>query len=95
MNQDSQNMTRDELLEYSRQLEKTNERLAQQNMKLVLLAKDKDQRLYQQELVIRRYRTRLVRWFEDMTYDPLENEEFDQEIKQSGNIKLENDMKRE
>ena len=50
-------------------------------MKLVLLAKDKDQRLYHQELTIRRYRLRLVRWFEDMTYDPLENEELDQEVK--------------
>ncbi|KAH0574487.1 hypothetical protein SS50377_24445 [Spironucleus salmonicida] len=55
-------------------LQEENQRLAQQNLRLVLLAKEKDRKLYQYELALRRYRTRLVRWFEDMAYDPLETE---------------------
>lgn len=41
-------------------------------MKLVLLCKEKDRSLYEAELVIRKYRSRLIRWFEDMVYDPLD-----------------------
>ena len=63
-----------QLQEEIARLQETNQRLAAQNMRLVLLNKEKDQRLYKAELVIRRYRTRLVRWFEDMVFDPLEAE---------------------
>ena len=70
-------MSREELVHTVSMLEAANKKLAEQNMKLVLLAKEKDQRLFKAELVIRRYRTRLVRWFEDMVFDPLESAELD------------------
>lgn len=70
-------MSREELLNAVKMLEASNKKLAEQNMKLVLLAKEKDQRLFKAELVIRRYRTRLVRWFEDMVFDPLEGSELE------------------
>ncbi|CAL6071962.1 Conserved_hypothetical protein [Hexamita inflata] len=66
-------------------------------MRLVVLAKEKDRRLYQAELTIRRYRTRLVRWFEDMVFDPLENGEmqFDGEMPAEQDIKLDLEVKKE
>lgn len=64
-------MSREELLAEIKQLQTANSQLAQQNMKLVFLNKERDQRLMRCEAVIRRYRSRLVRWFEDMQHDPL------------------------
>lgn len=64
-------MSREELLVEIKQLQTANSQLAQQNMKLVFLNKERDQRLMRCEAVIRRYRSRLVRWFEDMQHDPL------------------------
>eukprot|EP00768_Dysnectes_brevis_P003382 gnl/Dysnectes_brevis/2423_a2880_2198.p1 GENE.gnl/Dysnectes_brevis/2423_a2880_2198~~gnl/Dysnectes_brevis/2423_a2880_2198.p1 ORF type:complete len:133 (+),score=9.50 gnl/Dysnectes_brevis/2423_a2880_2198:24-401(+) len=52
-------------------LKAQNGKLAKHNMKLLLLLKEKDQRLFKCELVIRKYRARLIRWFEDMKHDPL------------------------
>ncbi|TNJ28825.1 hypothetical protein GMRT_15584 [Giardia muris] len=64
-------LSHEALLERARELQATNLQLAQQNAKLVLLNKERDVRLLKCEAVIRRYRARLVRWFEDMKTDPL------------------------
>ncbi|KAG9394782.1 Myblike DNA-binding domain containing protein [Carpediemonas membranifera] len=46
--------------------------LLEHNMRLLLLLKEKEQKIRKQDLVIRKFRSRLVRWFEDMQYDPMD-----------------------
>lgn len=70
-----ENASREDLLTEIARLKEVNAKLSQQNMKLVLLNKERDIRLFKCEGVIRRYRSRLVRWFEDMKYDPLTTED--------------------
>ncbi|GIQ81503.1 hypothetical protein KIPB_002468 [Kipferlia bialata] len=49
------------------ELKTAKDKLIQQNLQLLLLMKEKDQKLFRCEMVIRKYRARLVRWFEDMS----------------------------
>eukprot|EP00766_Chilomastix_caulleryi_P004805 gnl/Chilomastix_caulleri/613.p1 GENE.gnl/Chilomastix_caulleri/613~~gnl/Chilomastix_caulleri/613.p1 ORF type:complete len:97 (+),score=15.42 gnl/Chilomastix_caulleri/613:73-363(+) len=50
------------------------DKLVRQNAKLLILLRDREAKLSEAEIVIRRYRSRLVRWFEDMQYDPLDQD---------------------
>jgi hypothetical protein len=53
------------------ELEAENRRIMEHNMQLLLLLKEKESRLQHAEAVIRKYRSRLIRWFEDMQADPM------------------------
>ena len=58
----------------NKQLREERDKLIRQNAKLLLLLKDRESKLTDAEIIIRKYRSRLVRWFEDMKYDPFELE---------------------
>ncbi len=68
--EEAQTMT--QLVMENMSLRKKHDKLVEHNMRLLLLLKEKEQKVKKQELIIRKYRSRLVRWFEDMQYDPME-----------------------
>ncbi|KAG9391972.1 Myblike DNA-binding domain containing protein [Carpediemonas membranifera] len=60
------------LVQNNLEMRSKQDKLLEHNMRLLLLLKEKEQKIRKQELVIRKYRSRLVRWFEDMQYDPMD-----------------------
>ncbi|KAG9396211.1 hypothetical protein J8273_2563 [Carpediemonas membranifera] len=60
------------LVQNNLEMRAQHDKLLEHNMRLLLLLKEKEQKIRKQELVIRKYRSRLVRWFEDMQYDPMD-----------------------
>ncbi|KAG9392075.1 Myblike DNA-binding domain containing protein [Carpediemonas membranifera] len=64
--------TEEQLVKDSLELRAKQDMLREHNMRLLLLLKEKEQKIRKQQLVIRKYRSRFVRWFDDMQYDPME-----------------------
>ncbi len=63
------------------------DKLVEHNMRLVMFLKEKETQIRKQELLMRKYRSRLVRWFEDMQYDPMEELECQDDGMQSDSEK--------